>query len=330
MTSKKKRLSKFNFEDEGSAVALVSSEQGGPANGVPTLLTKSTKNVNVEKATEEEIQKAATVDLQMPLLEFLTRYIGMWIGDAEIIAGMLGMTFEDLYQEGGASGFQEMVQTNLDTVSQVNKSKEIERFEGAFEEYKKLVSKASSSVEDGGNASKSTEESSSKTNEVEKTMSDKTEVTQESLEEQINKAAEAIVEKRLEEVQKAADEKVKAVSKELEVFKAREDAREKQEYLAKAESYAKYLGEGADKESIAKSLSFIEKSEDAQAAAELLKSLKDALDKESGFEEIGKSATEDQPTDDEAKIATIQKSLVEDGMPTQDAYVKAFEQVKGV
>lgn len=156
-----------------------------------------------------------------------------------------------------------------------------------------------------------------------------TEVNQETLEEQINKAAEAIVAKRLEEIEKAADAKVEAVSKELEIFKAREEARSKQEYLAKAEGFAKYLGEDADKEAIAKSLAAVEKSEDAKAIMDVLKSLKDTLDKESGFEEIGKSATEDQPTDDEAKIASVQKSLMEGGMPEVDAYVKAFEQVKG-
>lgn len=157
-----------------------------------------------------------------------------------------------------------------------------------------------------------------------------TEVNQETLEEQINKAAEAIVAKRLEEIEKAADAKVEAVSKELEVFKAREDAREKQEYLAKAEAFASYLGEDADKEAIAKSLAFIEKSEDAKAAAELLKSLKDALDKESSFEEIGKSATEDQPTTEEAKVEELQKSFEAEGMTSARAYTKAYEQVHGV
>ena len=50
---KKKRLSKFSFEHDGAAVALVGDFQGGPANGVTTLITKSTDDI-----TDSELEKA--------------------------------------------------------------------------------------------------------------------------------------------------------------------------------------------------------------------------------------------------------------------------------
>lgn len=52
---KKKRLSKFSFEGDGAAVALVGDFQGGPANGMTTLLTKATSDIS-----EEDIEKAET------------------------------------------------------------------------------------------------------------------------------------------------------------------------------------------------------------------------------------------------------------------------------
>lgn len=50
---KKKRLSDFDFNYTGAAVALVGDFQGGPANGYTVLVTKATNDIS-----EEEINKA--------------------------------------------------------------------------------------------------------------------------------------------------------------------------------------------------------------------------------------------------------------------------------
>src|SRR5690554_295815 len=321
MTKAKRKITKFDFTSEGAHCALVDAA----ANKQQVLVMKSTK------ASEEEIKKAVVVNLTLNLLEFLTRYLGLYIDEAEMVAGMLDMNFDDLYQEEEISSFEDMVQRNLDKV-QVNKSEASEKFVESFSNYlEKYSSKASSSVEDGEAVNKSTEDKTDKPKEESKAMTDKVEVTQENLEEQINKAAESIVAKRLEEIEKAANEKVEAVSKELEIFKAREDAREKQEYLAKAESLAKYLGEEADKEAIAKALMAIEKSEESKPMLDVLKALKDFAEKEDEglFEEIGKSATKDQPTDFETKVEAVQKSLMDEkGLSESAAYVQAYDQVR--
>lgn len=322
MNKPKRKITNFNFESEGAHVALVDKA----ANQQEVLVMKSTK------ATEEEIQKAVSVNLKLPLMEFLTRYMHMNIDEAETIAGMLGCSYEDLYEVNDMNGFKEMVESNLNKVVAVSKSETAQKFVGAFEEFiRKHFTKASSSVEDGEEVNKSTEDKTDKPKEESKAMPDKVEVTQENLEEQINKAAESIVAKRLEEIEKAANEKVEAVSKELEIFKAREEAREKQEYLAKAESFAKYLGEEADKEAIAKALMTIEKSEETKPMLDVLKALKDFAEKEDEglFEEIGKSATKDQPTDFEAKVEAVQKSLMDEkGLSESAAYVQAYDKVR--
>lgn len=49
MTQAKRRLTDINFDFEGAHVALVGTHQGGPANGVTTLITKATNALNPEE-----------------------------------------------------------------------------------------------------------------------------------------------------------------------------------------------------------------------------------------------------------------------------------------
>lgn len=56
-TEAKRRLTDISFEHEGAHVALVSIHQGGPANGVTTLITKATDNID-----PEEVRKALEGD----------------------------------------------------------------------------------------------------------------------------------------------------------------------------------------------------------------------------------------------------------------------------
>lgn len=48
----KRKLTEINFEKEGSHVALVGKHQGGPANGVTTLILKATDDIS-EEATKK-------------------------------------------------------------------------------------------------------------------------------------------------------------------------------------------------------------------------------------------------------------------------------------
>ena len=86
MTEKaKRRLSDINFEHEGAHVALVSKHQGGPANGVTTLITKATNTID-----KELIEKAATVTVEMQFPEFLRRFFGLYWDDAEVLSAVMG------------------------------------------------------------------------------------------------------------------------------------------------------------------------------------------------------------------------------------------------
>ena len=49
----KRRLSEMTFEHKGAHVALVSKEQGGPANGVTTIIYKSTKDITDQQVASQ-------------------------------------------------------------------------------------------------------------------------------------------------------------------------------------------------------------------------------------------------------------------------------------
>ncbi|MNF36763.1 hypothetical protein D3C85_607390 [compost metagenome] len=88
MTTAKRRLTDIKFEHEGAHVALVGKHQGGPANGVTTLVYKA---LNVP---EELIQKASEVTVTLSFHDFLRKFFGMYWEDANILARALGFEGE--------------------------------------------------------------------------------------------------------------------------------------------------------------------------------------------------------------------------------------------
>lgn len=85
MTTAKRRLTDISFQHEGAHVALVGKHQGGPANGVTTLITKATNNIE-----QTLIDKATTVTVEMQFPEFLRRFFGLYWDDAEVLSVAMG------------------------------------------------------------------------------------------------------------------------------------------------------------------------------------------------------------------------------------------------
>ena len=96
-TKAKRVISKFNFEGEGSAVALVSASQGGAANSFKTLVIKS-----ADKYSPEFIQKAQKVQVVMEFDDFLQKFFDMWKEDAKILTSILGFGDEGMDSESEA------------------------------------------------------------------------------------------------------------------------------------------------------------------------------------------------------------------------------------
>lgn len=83
----KKKLSDVTFEHAGAHVALVSKEQGGPANTHDYALI-----LKAAKFDPVEVKKASKVQVELEITDFLTRFFYMCQVDAEILARTLGFT----------------------------------------------------------------------------------------------------------------------------------------------------------------------------------------------------------------------------------------------
>lgn len=92
----KRRLSQFDFSQEGAHLALVHKEQGGAANGYSTLIMKSAANFS-----EEFIQKVQQVRVTMELDDFLSKFFGLWEQDAKVLAAMFGYKEEEGEEPAG-------------------------------------------------------------------------------------------------------------------------------------------------------------------------------------------------------------------------------------
>jgi hypothetical protein len=85
MAKPKRKLTEVNFQKEGAHVALVSKQQGGPANGHDYALIMKSLNFS-----EEAIQKMQQIRVTLELPEFLRKFFGMYYEDAEVLAALLG------------------------------------------------------------------------------------------------------------------------------------------------------------------------------------------------------------------------------------------------
>lgn len=81
----KRKLSNISFDSADSHIALVSNQQGGPANGTTLAILKGQKNFS-----EDFLAKASQVKVTMPIEEFLQRFFGMYSEQAEVLARALG------------------------------------------------------------------------------------------------------------------------------------------------------------------------------------------------------------------------------------------------
>lgn len=265
----KRRLSNFNFEGDGSHIALVHRDQGGPANGVNyALITKATNDIK-----EKDVEKATEVQVTMDMVDFLCKFFGLWYEDAVVLAAIFGYEdVDDAYSfEDSAKAYDDYLQSRVDAV-QIMKSlvmdKEIDEikkaigelpakdylsilktqevFEKNFESVSTRLKKSSPSKEEGVTAAKAVISPSVETKKEEDSMSEF--ISKAAYEAEVAKAVEAATGELQVELQKARDE----------IAKHKE---EKQEAVSKARKTV---------------IAEVEK--DEAAAEELYKSLENASD----------------------------------------------------
>lgn len=230
----RKRLSNFNFEGEGSHVALVGKHQGGPANGVTTLLTKATNTI-----TDEQVDKATMVQVEMNIVDFLTTFFDLWYEDAVVLAKIMGLDTEPEEEEDTIDWWEKYINEKVSAVT-LMKSLVMDKSEAEIHkaianlkpeellillETQKKFEQALSSQE-GVNVSKGTTSPSvEKFNNKGNEMSEF--VTKAVHEEQISKAVEEAVAKAVKEQEEKFVAKQAELDAALEVVKGLE-AKEKE------------------------------------------------------------------------------------------------------
>lgn len=214
-----RRLTNINFEQEGAHVALVGKHQGGPANGITTLVTKAT-----DKIEQTIVDKATEVTVTLPFPEFLRRFFCMYWEDAEVLSMALGFGSSD-----DDNDYVDTYQAYLDKrVADINILKSVYT---ALDVEKALSELTSEQMLSLLQTQEEVEKAMSSALPVGASLEDKPSDNGVTMDTILKSAHEAIVTKAVEDavapVQKALDEQavvLKAAQEQLEVFKAAADA----------------------------------------------------------------------------------------------------------
>lgn len=295
MTEKKKVkrvLFNFDFDSEGAHVALVSKKQGGPANGVPVLVTKALNNgiqptdaIKVSKALEQ-----VTVTLSMEA--FLSTFFNMYSSDAEVLTKLLGFQTEyEAYKEANSD-------------EEWSHEKWIEEKLSKFTLMKSLHDNPNQTISDDDfieiTKMQHSIESLLLTQEENKQMANVT-VTKSRLDELETKEAELLV-----AVQKAADLQSEIEALKAQVTKAAED-KEALELNAFKDRLAPLVAE-AELEKVSKSLFNLNKvdAESVEAIIATFVAKKAALENSDLFQDV----SHDQEVTPETKQQQVMKSVL--------------------
>lgn len=105
----KKKITALDFTGKDAAVALVSKDVGGPANGCAEVLCLKAANFS-----DEFLEKMQTVKVELEIPDFLERFFGLWGDDVDALAYLLGYR-EDMQEEAMESkdDFSKWVEDNM-------------------------------------------------------------------------------------------------------------------------------------------------------------------------------------------------------------------------
>lgn len=292
MTQKAKRkLSEISFDHEGAHLALCSKSQGAANNWNKALIMKG------HNFSPEFIQKMQSVQVTMPLPEFLQKFFGLWYEDAEILARLMGYVPEekedwdyDDYIEERLSAFTILKSlheaenlpdalsklTEQDYLDVLTDQAEIEKVLKAFDNKK---SDTSTDVENT-----KVEVSTSK-------------VTKKNKGKQMTQETEMVEKAKFVEIQKQFEDQKVALEKAMEQLNKIEQ--EKKEAIVKSKTDAVKAVVKDEKQAavVVKAALALDNQEDFDALIAVFKSMNDLLEKSGLFQEQGVSAeaAEDKP-----------------------------------
>jgi len=309
----KRKLSEISFQHDGAHVALVSKEQGGPANLHDYALV-----LKANKFSEEFVEKMQQVRVTMELPDFLRKFFSMYGEDAEILARMMGyekpesddavemQSYED-YIQSKMEAFEILksahdsdnlaaVLSELDEEQYLAMLKDQELIEKAFEN----ESKSSATIAGADDTSPACEVNQEEVS---------TSVNKETLEKStMDENQKEMVEKAtLELLQKSFDEQKIALEKALETLAVYEAEKKAAIEKARKDQLVAAVKDEAKAETLFKAVKDVA-DEEFQAVVKTLTEMQESVEKSALFQEQGSSAQEETEVIQESAVAKLLKA----------------------
>ena len=343
----KRKLSNIDFSKDGAHIALVSTEQGGPASGHDYALVM--KSVNF---SEEFIQKASEIKVTLEITEFLRRFFNIYSEEAEVLARALGFTTamqdraaaeaadDAMESEDEPSTYEDYIQSKMeafevmkalyeaDSIPEVLSKldegeylamlKDQERLEKAFKKItkdQKNSAKATpvAKAEEGSTeAIAKAEQSDDKTEakvEPSETINKGTSMTKEVQVAEIEKTVEVVEKSQLDAIQKAFNEQKEELQKALELVTKFETERKEAIRKARLEQVKTAVKDQAKADVLFKALGLVEDETDFQAVVKTLADMQAVVDKSDLFVEKGVQAEADEKVKESAVARVIEARL---------------------
>ena len=290
----KRKLKEISFDGESAHIALVSKEQGGPANGADySLILK-----NTEGRSQEFIEKASKIQVTMDIVEFIERFFSVWGSDALVLASLMGYEKEE--SEDDAWDYDEWVQERVNSFQILKGLNEADNKVSALSKLTEqdylsvladqaVIEKALTELAKGStpkvdtsttNVEKQVEASASRKKNKEKNMTQATP-------EMVEKSALTAIEKAMQETQVE-------LQKALEQVKQYEAEKKQAIVKSKTEAVTAVVKDEKQAAVIAKAALALESDEDFTAFVEVVKALQAQVEASDAFKEIGASGSAEE------------------------------------
>lgn len=306
MTEKKRILKDITFSGEGSHIALVHKDQGGPANkqGYQVVLKGA-------QFSPEFVQKMQQVQVTMETPEFLRRFFDMYWEESEILARVLG--WKPTPEEEADDWYEDYIDEKVKSIKilkSLNESEDLQADLLALSEkdYLQLL-KDQAKIE----------KALGRVESVKKRLGKETPVSGDN-----NKTAEAGETKEntkmtveLDTLQKSLADKEVELKKALEQLEAIQKAQAEKEIADKIAKVDAAVEDEAHREIVAKAALALDAA-DFDKFVDVLKALKDKGANASLFEETGVPGTQvvEKSTGNDAHKEAVRKALLA-RFPTQ-------------
>ena len=290
----KRKLKEISFDGESAHIALVSKEQGGPANGADySLILK-----NTEGRSQEFIEKASKIQVTMDIVEFIERFFSVWGSDALVLASLMGYEKEE--SENDDWDYDDWIQEKVNSFQILKGLNEADNKVSALSKLTEqdylsvltdqaVIEKALTELAKGStpkvdtsttNVEKQVEASASRKKNKEKNMTQATP-------EMVEKSALTAIEKQMQETQVE-------LQKALEQVKQYEAEKKQAIVKSKTDAVTAVVKDEKQAAVIAKAALALESEEDFTAFVEVVKALQAQVEASDAFKEIGASGSAEE------------------------------------